>query len=60
MEYKIIKIGDTIINKKSKVKYQITHQVNVNTFSMDNLKYLGMIDYINENTADDYELVKSV
>ena len=60
MEYKIIKIGDTIINKKSKVKYRITHQVNDNTFSMDNLKYLGMIDYINENTADDYELVESV
>lgn len=59
MEYKTIKVGDILINKSSKVKYQVTHPVNDDTFSMNNLKYYGMSDYINENTAEDYELVES-
>jgi len=59
MDFKTIKIGDIIKNKRSNVKYEVTHPVNNDAFSMNNLKYYGMSDYINENTAEDYELVES-
>ena len=59
MDFKTIKIGYIIKNKRSNVKYEVTHPVNDDAFSMNNLKYYGMSDYINENTAEDYELVES-
>lgn len=54
--FKSLIVGNTIINIKSGVEYKLRTIVSENplVWEMSNQKYLGMIDYVNENTCDEY------
>ena len=54
-----LKIGNILINKKTKTRFRIISCINCGGFigfKVANMTYLGMTDYINKNTINDYEL----
>lgn len=58
MKIKDLKIGDVLKNKRSDISYKVKKFVNEDVVCVVNLKYIGMGDYINDNTLDEYELLK--
>ena len=57
MKFEQIKIGDILMNKKTKITFKVCRLISDKVLEVSNQKYLGMTDYINTNTVDDYELV---
>ena len=58
MVIKDLKIGDILKNKRSGISYKVKEFVNEDVVCVINLKYIGMGDYVNNNTLDEYELLK--
>lgn len=54
-----LKYGDKIWNHKTNVKFEIQEIVSDSPLvrKISNLKYIGITDYINENTCNDYSRV---
>lgn len=58
-EFLKLKKGDLVRHKRTKTTYSILYKKAYdNVFKMINTKYLGMFDYININTCEDYDVVK--
>lgn len=58
MKIEDLKIGDVLKNKRSGISYKVKEFVNEDVICVSNLKYIGMGDYINDDTLDEYELLK--
>lgn len=53
-----LKVNDIVINKASGVKYKLTRKINDSVWEMVNQRFRGIIDYLNKNTFDEYEVEK--
>ncbi len=55
-EFYCLKEGQIIINKRSKIKYHCHKWVEDGIMMVINLKYINMLDFVNENTCENYEV----